>query len=131
LSNAAVYESMQEDERFIKDIGVKKLLNEVIIRNKHALEVTNIYQDVLEDMIDMISSMISNNLNTIMKFLSIVTIVISIPNIVSGFYGMNINRNSVPFSNDEHSFLKIVFFAFVLAVTMAFILQKKDYFKKD
>ncbi|BCN31177.1 magnesium transporter CorA family protein [Anaeromicropila herbilytica] len=131
LSNHTVYETLLEDERFTNEKDIKRLLMEVIVRNKHAIDITNIYQEVLEDMIEMISSMISNNLNTIMKFLSMVTIVISIPNMVSGFYGMNINRNSVPFAYDDNSFIKIVLLAAILSTLIAFLLQKKDYFKKD
>lgn len=131
ISNKEVLENMRSDSSFTNEQETKRLLEDVIAKNRHAIEIASIYQDVIEDMLNMFASMISNNLNMIMKFLAMVTIVLSIPNIVSGFYGMNVNRISVPLASDEHSFTKIVIFAISLALIIAFFLEKKDYFKKD
>lgn len=102
------------------------LLEDVIIENKQAIEMTNIYSNVLSSTMDTSASIISNNQNMVMKFLTTITIVMSIPNIVSGFYGMNVE--GLPFANTPHSFLTVILFtASVSGVTTA-ILAKKNMF---
>jgi hypothetical protein len=87
-------------EKMLKIEDVKKfpedtdLLEDVIVENKQAIEMCNIYRDILSGTMDAFASIISNNLNIVMKLLASLTIVLSIPSIVSGFFGMNtvINR---------------------------------------
>lgn len=67
------------------------LLEDVLIEIRQAIEMANIYSSVLSGTMDAFASVISNNLNIVMKALSGITIVISVPTIVSGIYGMNIN----------------------------------------
>ena len=66
------------------------LLEDVLIEIKQAIEMSNIYLNILSGTMDAFASVISNNLNIVMKVLASVTIVISIPNIIAGFYGMNV-----------------------------------------
>ena len=67
------------------------LLEDVIIENKQAIEMANIYSSILNSMMDAFSSVISNNLNMVMKFLTSVTIVLSMPTMIASFYGMNVS----------------------------------------
>ena len=67
------------------------LLEDVLIEVRQAIEMANIYSSIISGMMDAFASVISNNLNVIMKVLSVITIVMAIPNIIFGFYGMNVN----------------------------------------
>lgn len=65
------------------------LLEDLIIENKQAIEMANIYTGILSGTMDAFASIISNNQNIVMKFLAAITIVLSIPTMVASFYGMN------------------------------------------
>ena len=77
------------------------LLEDAITENRQAIGMTNIYSDILSGTMDAFASIISNNMNTVMKFLTGFTIIMMIPNIISGIYGMNI---PLPFQDAAHSF---------------------------
>ena len=66
------------------------LLEDVLVEIRQAIEMANIYSGTLSGTMDAFASIISNNLNIVMKVLSVITIVMAIPNIVFGFYGMNV-----------------------------------------
>ncbi len=95
------------------------LLEDVIVENKQAIEMANIYSNILTGTMDAYASVISNNLNIVMKFLTSVTIVLSVPTMVASFFGMNVD---VPFENNPHAFVIIfiitLFFSMILAITM-------------
>ncbi|MBR1672241.1 MAG: magnesium transporter CorA family protein [Fretibacterium sp.] len=78
------------------------LLEDVIVEYDQAYDMVRVYSDVLSGMMDAAASIISNNLNIVMKFLAVVTIIISIPMLVSGLWGMNV---PVPFAEHPHGFL--------------------------
>ena len=67
------------------------LLEDVLIEIHQAIEMCNIYSNILSGTMDAFASVISNNLNIVMKVLTVITIVMAIPNIIFGFYGMNVN----------------------------------------
>ena len=69
----------------------KDLIEDVIVENTQAIDMTNISSSILSSLMDAFASVISNNLNGVMKVLAVVTIIMSIPNVVTGFFGMNIN----------------------------------------
>jgi len=77
------------------------LLDDVIIEVRQAIEMTNIYTNILKGTMDTTASIISNNLNIVMKRMTTFTIIIAVPTIVFSFYGMNINGNSggLPLAN--------------------------------
>lgn len=104
----------------------KDVLEDVIIENKQAIEMTEIYSNILASTMDFFASVISNNLNIVMKVLASVTILLAIPTIVSGIYGMNIDY--LPFSNGPHSFAIVMTIIAGIATLVAFILYKKDMF---
>lgn len=91
-------------EKLLKTEGIKhypedtELLEDVIIENKQAIEMANIYSGILSGMMDAFASVISNNLNIVMKFLATVTIVMSIPTMIFSAYGMNVNSSGMPLS---------------------------------
>ncbi len=101
------------------------LLEDVIIENKQAKEMVEMYSKILARMADTFTSIIANNQNLVMKFLAAMTIIIAIPTVVSSFFGMNV---PVPFTDDIHGFFYIMMIAFGISITGAYALWKKDMF---
>ena len=103
----------------------KELLEDVIIENKQAIEMTGIYRDIINGTRELSSTIINNRLNNVMKYLAAVTIVMSIPTIISGIYGMNLNPNGMPLSNTPFGFLIICGVTILLSGIAILILRKK------
>lgn len=105
----------------------KDVLEDVIIENKQAIEMTEIYSNILASTMDFFASVISNNLNIVMKVLASVTILMSIPTMISGIMGMNI---VFPFNTDSiNTFYVITLLTLLICGTVAWILHKKDMFR--
>ena len=102
-----------------------ELLEDVIIENKQAIEMTNIYSGILSGTTEAFASIISNNLNIVMKFLATVTIVMSIPTMIASFWGMNV---PVPLAHSAHGFLILVIVSLILTIFGGYILGKKNMF---
>lgn len=100
----------------------KELLEDVLIEIKQAIEMSGIYSDVLSGMMDAYASVISNNLNIVMKVLTSITIVMAIPTIISSFYGMNVDNLPLP------NFWFPIGLSLVAMVVIAYILKKKNLF---
>lgn len=104
------------------------LLDDVLIEIHQAIEMCNIYSNILSGTMDAFASVISNNLNIVMKFLATVTIVMSIPTMVASFYGMNVNSHGMPFADSPYGFVVVLGFAVALSLLVAYIFNKKDLF---
>ena len=102
----------------------KDYLQDAIIENKQAIEMVTISRDILTGTTNAYASIISNNWNIVMKFLAAVTIVFSIPTIVSGLWGMNVK--GILFSNSPYGFLIVIGISLVLAIVAYLWLKKKD-----
>ncbi len=99
------------------------VLEDVIIENKQAIEMANIYSNILSGTMDAFASVISNNLNIVMKLLASITIVMSIPNIIFGSFGMNLN--GIPFSKSPQGFWLAYGVTAMLCIVCIIILKKK------
>ena len=104
--------------------GDLDLLEDAIIENKQAIEMSSIYRDILSSVTDTYATIISNNLNDIMKFLTSITLVISIPTMISSFLGMNLSLGS--FGTNPFSFVLIVSLSFFIAIVLVILLKKKN-----
>lgn len=124
--NEVVLEKMLKIENIKKYPEDTELLEDVIIENKQAIEMANIYTNILSGTMDAFASIISNNLNIVMKFLATITIVMSVPNIIAGFYGMNVN--GIPMGNSPFGFYGVIAFTVVVTIIIALIFRKKDLF---
>ncbi|MDR2933169.1 MAG: magnesium transporter CorA family protein [Oscillospiraceae bacterium] len=100
----------------------EELLEDTLIEIKQAIETCNIYSGILSGTMDAFASIISNNLNIVMKVLTSITIVMAIPNIIFSFYGMNVA--DLPFPVTWVPLAMMV----VLCGITALILYKKGYF---
>ncbi|NME83955.1 magnesium transporter CorA family protein [Clostridium sp. SM-530-WT-3G] len=125
-ANEITLEKMLKLELMQKYEEDKDVLEDVIIENKQAIEMTEIYSNILASTMDFFASVISNNLNIVMKVLASVTILMAIPTIMSGIYGMNISY--LPFSQNEHSFYIVMGMTLGICAIVAFVLYKKDMF---
>ena len=127
-SNEVVLEKLMRNEKIKKYPEDTDLLEDVIIENKQAIEMANIYSGILSGTMDAFASVISNNLNIVMKFLATITIVMSIPTMVASFYGMNVNSRGMPFADSPYGFVIVMGFTLVLTLIVAWIFSKKDLF---
>lgn len=103
------------------------LLEDVLIEIKQAIEMSNIYLSILSGTMDAFASVISNNLNIVMKALTSITIVMAIPTMIFSFYGMNIGENvGLPFAGN---YLFPLGISLVATVAAGIILYKKEMFR--
>lgn len=100
------------------------LLEDAIIENKQAIEMSGIYKDILSSISNTYATVVSNNLNIAMKFLAGFTIVISVPTMISSFLGMNIPLGSL--SNNPYSMIIITIVSLLLSFIVGLILKKKN-----
>ncbi len=104
------------------------LLEDVIIENTQAIEMADIYSNITGSSMNSFASLISNNLSSVMKFLTAITIILAIPTMISGFWGMNV---AVPLGTEGGSllgFLCIVLFALLISLITILALKKRDMF---
>ena len=127
-SNEVVLEKLLKVESIKKYPDDTDLLEDVIIENKQAMEMTSIYNGILSGTMDTFASVISNNLNIVMKALAVITIVMSIPTIVFSAYGMNVKISGMPFADSHWGFLIIILASVIISLVAALILSKKKFF---
>ena len=127
-SNEVVLEKLLRIEKIKKYPEDTDLLEDVIVENKQAIEMANIYSGILSGTMDAFASVISNNLNIGMKFLATVTIVLSIPTMIASFYGMNVNSHGMPFADSPYGFAIVLGLTLLLSLFVAYIFNKKDLF---
>nr|MBP3598659.1 magnesium transporter CorA family protein [Eubacterium sp.] len=125
-SNEIVLEKLLRTEKVKKYPEDEDLLEDVIVENKQAIEMANIYSGILSETRDAFASVISNNLNVVMKFLSTVTIVLSIPTMIASFFGMNFIN--IPLGQNPQGFYIVSASAVVLTVVIVSIFKKKNLF---
>lgn len=102
------------------------VLEDVIVENKQAIEMASIYSNTLSGTMDAFASIISNNQNTVMKFLASITIIMTIPNIISSIYGMNFDW--MPMLSHPYGFFIILGIMGASCGVVIWILAKKDMF---
>ena len=125
-SNEVVLEKLLRTERIRKYPEDEDLLEDVIIENKQAIEMANIYSGILNGIAGVFASVISNNLNIVMKFLATVTIVLSIPTMIASFFGMNFDN--IPLGHAEYGFFTIIVLTLVVSGLVAIFFRKKNLF---
>lgn len=99
------------------------ILEDAITENKQAIEMAKIYSDILNGTMDAYASIISNNLNGVMKFLTSITIVLAIPTMISSFWGMNVK---LPFEGSKLGFPIMIGISIILTLFVTWWLKRKD-----
>ncbi len=103
----------------------KEFLDDLIVETSQALEMANTYTTILSSTLDAFASIISNNLNNVMKRLTSITIIISLPVLVASVYGMNV---PIPGQDLPHSFYVPIIISVVLSVIISAYFMKKRWF---
>ena len=87
--------------------------------------MTSIYRDDIKGTRELFSSILDNRLNNAMKYLTSITLLIAVPTVVSGLYGMNVSSEGMPFANSDAGFGIVLFLTLVVCVVTAWFLHKK------
>lgn len=124
-ANELVMERLQRTELLKMYDEDREILEDVITENRQAIEMANIYSNILSGMMDAFASVISNNLNVVMKFLTSVTILLTLPTMVASFYGMNVK---LPFQEWPHAFAFTMGLSVFLSTMGAIIFIKRKWF---
>ncbi|MBQ4288472.1 MAG: magnesium transporter CorA family protein [Clostridia bacterium] len=124
--NEVILEKIMRSHNIIKYEEDSELLEDVITENKQAIEMAGIYMDILTGTMDAFASLVSNNQNIIMKFLAATTILLEIPTIISGFWGMNFA--SMPFMETPGGFYIIIGASALIVLIVGIIFWKKKMF---
>lgn len=99
----------------------KDVLQDSIIDLEEVQQLVNIYSEILSNTLNAYTSIISNNLNNVMKFLAVATLAVSVPMMISSFYGMNID---LPFQRDSLAFVFVIVASFVFMLFLLFVFKK-------
>lgn len=124
-SNELMLERLQKLNYFQFSVADKDLIEDVSIEYKQALEMANVYSNILSGMMDAFASVISNNLNVILKFLTSITIILMIPTLIASIYGMNVE---LPFQYSPNAFLITMILSFFLSIIGILIFWKRKWF---
>lgn len=124
-SNEVMMERVQRTQLFNYYEEDQDLLEDVITENKQAIQMANINTEILSSTMDAFASIISNNLNVIMKALAALTIILNVPVIIASFYGMNV---LLPGENHPMAFLFVIGLSLAFGALATFIFYKRDWF---
>lgn len=123
-SNEVMMERLRRMQMFNQYEEDQELLEDVLTENQQAIQMVNIASEVLAALMDAFASVISNNLNVIMKILAALTIALNIPTIIASFYGMNV---TLPLQENQAAFLFIIGLAVSLTSLAMYIFYKRDW----
>ena len=103
----------------------KEFLNDLIVDISQALEMSNTYTNILSSTLDAFASIISNNLNNVMKRLTSIIIILSLPALVATIYGMNV---PIPYQNYPHAFYIPILLSLAASIILSWYFTKKKRF---
>lgn len=124
-ANEVMMERVQRTQIFNYYEEDQDLLEDVLTENQQAIQMTSINAEILSSMMDAFASIISNNLNVVMKLLAALTIILNMPVIVASFYGMNVH---LPGENNPYTFLSLIGISLGLGALATFIFYKRNWF---
>jgi len=107
------------------DEDLTDLFEDIIIDNSQALEMANVYTNILNGTMDAYSSIISNNLNVVIQRLTLITIMLMVPTLVASFYGMNVG---LPFQESKYAFPIILLIAMAISLLLGWYFLRKRLF---
>ena len=101
----------------------EEILEDAITENRQAIEMAQIYNNILNGTMDAYASIISNNMNGVMKTLTSITIILAVPTMISSFWGMNVN---LPLQNDSLGFIVMISISIILTLIVSWWLRRKN-----
>ena len=107
------------------DEDLTDVFEDILIDNSQALEMANVYTNILNGTMEAYASIISNNLNVVIQRLTLITIILMVPTLVASLYGMNV---PLPFKDSEYSFYIIIIFSLVISLLLALFFRRKRLF---
>ena len=131
-ANERVHEKLSKVEAVKSNEDYEDLYDDVSIENKQAIETCNIYKNILSVTMDAYGSMISNNSNDSMRKLTIITILLAVPTMIAGFWGMNMpvpGQSGYAFYETGWFWL-VVFGAVILTAMIGVLLLRSNPLKK-
>jgi magnesium transporter len=123
-SNELMLQHLQKSHLFQEFPDDQVLLDDVLTEVQQAIEMTGISSNILSQMMDAFASIISNNLNVVMKFMAAVTIIVSLPTLIASLYGMNVR---LPFQSMSWAFPAILALSLALALAVSLVFWRKDW----
>ncbi len=102
----------------------RELLDDVLIENKQAADMSEIFSQIIGSISSAFGSIVSNNLNKVMKLLTGITLVFMIPSMVGALYGMNV---ALPYAESPYAFTALLLASAVIALAFWFLFWKKDW----
>ncbi|KXK14914.1 MAG: magnesium transporter protein [Chloroflexi bacterium OLB14] len=124
-ANEVMMERVQRTQLFNYYEEDQDLLEDVLTENQQAIQMTNINTEILASMMDAFASIISNNLNVVMKALAALTIIFNVPTIVASFYGMNV---ALPGETQPNAFIFVLALSLFLTAMATLFFYKRNWF---
>jgi magnesium transporter len=107
------------------DEEMQDFFEDIIIDNSQALEMSNVYTNILNGTMEAYASIISNNLNVVIQRLTLITIILMVPTLVASYYGMNVD---LPLKDHPWAFVIIIFLSIILSLFLAIFFRRKRLF---
>ena len=124
-ANLTVLDRLTRYKRLEQYPDDRELLDDVIVEIRQAIEMTGIYRDDIKGTRELFSSILDNRLNNAMKYLTSITLIMAVPTVISGMYGMNVNLDGMPFANSFWGFTIVCGIIVAVCLVSAWILHKK------
>lgn len=125
--NGSVLSRMQHSGRLHPGPSTEDLLEDAVTETQQAIEMAQIYRDILGGTRDLLSSVMDSRLNNVMQRLTSITLILSIPTVVSGLYGMNVDLSWMPLANIPHGFGIICGGTAVVCVVLSIVLVRRGW----
>lgn len=123
-ANLTVLDRLTRYKRLEQYPDDRELLDDVIVEIRQAIEMTGIYRDDIKGTRELFSSILDNRLNNAMKYLTSITLIMAVPTVISGLYGMNVNLDGMPFANSFWGFAIVCGIVVAVCLVSAWILHK-------
>ncbi len=121
-TNQVMIERLLRSPLLVKYEEDTDLLEDTLVENSQAIEMTSIYSNILSSMMDAYASVISNNLNIVLKILTVVTILMQVPTIIASIYGMNV---PLPLQTSTYAFPLIILWVAIASVIIVYLFRYK------
>ena len=120
--NASIIDRISRQPRLITNSEDKELIDDVIVETQQALEMTTTYSQIIKGTRQLVEADLNNSLSNVMKFLTSITLIISIPTMIASFYGMNVE---LPGGGYEYTYIILLALMIILCIISVMILRKR------
>lgn len=124
-SNKTVLDKLFDPRKLESMPEVYEVFEDVVIETGQAVEMTNIYTEILKMTIDQLEAILNHNLNATMRLLTVLAVIMAVPTVIAGFFGMNLEPSSIPLSTHPHGFAIVVALNILICVALIYGIQKR------